>query len=164
MGSSLTSRRCCFCGSQAFRTPRAVVETHSSILAWRIPRTEQSGGLQSIQSQRVGHDCLDLADMHHVVGSGREVPDLFDVSGGVSTLSTATQLFWSSFTVKSAEPQCRVVHGPDEMAQSVCSWRPCLDSLWYSLQFQRFAGKNFSSSIIIIVFCECVSLCTFPCF
>ena len=29
--------------------------THSSILAWRIPRTEKPGGLQSIGSQRVGH-------------------------------------------------------------------------------------------------------------
>ena len=32
------------------------VATHSSILAWRIPWTEESGGLQSIGSQRVGHD------------------------------------------------------------------------------------------------------------
>ena len=30
--------------------------THSSILAWRIPWTEESGGLQSTGSQRVGHD------------------------------------------------------------------------------------------------------------
>ena len=30
--------------------------THSSILAWRIPWTEESGGLQSLGSQRVGHD------------------------------------------------------------------------------------------------------------
>ena len=30
--------------------------THSSILAWRIPWTEESGGLQSIGSQRVGHE------------------------------------------------------------------------------------------------------------
>ena len=29
--------------------------THSSILAWRIPWTEEPGGLQSIGSQRVGH-------------------------------------------------------------------------------------------------------------
>ena len=29
---------------------------HSSILAWRIPRTEQPGGLQSMGSQIVGHD------------------------------------------------------------------------------------------------------------
>ena len=27
--------------------------THSSILAWRIPRTEEPGGLQSIESQRI---------------------------------------------------------------------------------------------------------------
>ena len=30
--------------------------THSSILAWRIPRTEEPGGLQSVGSQRVRHD------------------------------------------------------------------------------------------------------------
>ena len=30
--------------------------THSNILAWRIPRTEEPGGLQSTGSQRVGHD------------------------------------------------------------------------------------------------------------
>ena len=30
--------------------------THSSILAWRIPRTEESGRLQSIGSQTVEHN------------------------------------------------------------------------------------------------------------
>ena len=30
--------------------------THSSILAWRIPWTEEPDGLQSTGSQRVGHD------------------------------------------------------------------------------------------------------------
>ena len=30
--------------------------THSSILAWRIPWTEEPGGLQIIESQRVGND------------------------------------------------------------------------------------------------------------
>ena len=30
--------------------------THSNILAWRIPWTEEPGGLQSTRSQRVGHD------------------------------------------------------------------------------------------------------------
>ena len=30
--------------------------THSSVLAWRIPWTEEVGGLQSIGSQRVRHD------------------------------------------------------------------------------------------------------------
>ena len=32
------------------------VATHSSILAWRIPQTEESGRPQSIRLQRVGHD------------------------------------------------------------------------------------------------------------
>ena len=30
--------------------------THSSILAWRIPWTEEPGGLQSMESQRVRHN------------------------------------------------------------------------------------------------------------
>ena len=30
--------------------------THSSVLAWRIPRTEEPGRLESMGSQRVGHD------------------------------------------------------------------------------------------------------------
>ena len=32
------------------------VATHSSILAWRIPQTEEPDRLQSMGSQRVGHD------------------------------------------------------------------------------------------------------------
>ena len=35
--------------------------THSSILAWRIPGTGESGGLLSTGSHRVGHDWSDLA-------------------------------------------------------------------------------------------------------
>ena len=30
--------------------------TYSSILAWRIPWTEEPGGLQSMESERVGYD------------------------------------------------------------------------------------------------------------
>ena len=35
--------------------------THSSVLAWRIPGTGEPGGLPSIGSHRVRHDCSDLA-------------------------------------------------------------------------------------------------------
>ena len=35
--------------------------THSSVLAWRIPWTEEPGGLLSMGSHRVGHDWSDLA-------------------------------------------------------------------------------------------------------
>ena len=38
--------------------------THSSILPWRIPQTEESGGLLSMKLQRVGHNWSDLARTH----------------------------------------------------------------------------------------------------
>ena len=47
--------------------------THSSILAWRIPWTEELGGLQSLGSQRVGHNLatkqqLETAFMPILIG------------------------------------------------------------------------------------------------
>ena len=44
--------------------PEKGMSTHSSILAWRIPVTEEPGGLQSMGSQRVGHDLSNLAYTH----------------------------------------------------------------------------------------------------
>ena len=38
------------------RSPEESTATHSSIPAWRVPQTEEPGGLQSIRSYRVGHD------------------------------------------------------------------------------------------------------------
>ena len=38
--------------------------THSGILAWRIPGTEEPGGLQSTWSHRVRYNLSDLAHMH----------------------------------------------------------------------------------------------------
>ena len=38
------------------RSPGEGNGNHSSILAWKIPWTEKPGGLQSMESQRVGHD------------------------------------------------------------------------------------------------------------
>ena len=34
--------------------------THTSLLAWRIPWTEEPGRLQSMGSRRVGHDRINL--------------------------------------------------------------------------------------------------------
>ena len=39
------------------------MEAHSSVLAWRIPGTAESGGLLSMGSHRVGHDRSDLSDL-----------------------------------------------------------------------------------------------------
>ena len=32
------------------------MSTHSNMFVWRIPQTEESGGLQSMGSQRIGHN------------------------------------------------------------------------------------------------------------
>ena len=44
--------------------PEKKMATHSSILAWRIPWTQEPGGLQSVGSQRPGHDLNNLACTH----------------------------------------------------------------------------------------------------
>ena len=46
-GLKMFSKVCC---------PEKAIATHSSTLAWRIPWTEEPGGLQSMGSLRVGHD------------------------------------------------------------------------------------------------------------
>ena len=40
----------------SIQIPGEGMTTHSSILAWRIPWTEEPGRLQSMGSQKVGHD------------------------------------------------------------------------------------------------------------
>ena len=48
--------------------------THSRILAWRISRTQEPGGLQSMGSQRVGHNWLFLSTMEGLLHEGRALP------------------------------------------------------------------------------------------
>ena len=57
-GGSVGKESACNAGDLGWEDPleedRA---THSSLLAWRMLWTEEPGGLQSMGSQRVGHDC-----------------------------------------------------------------------------------------------------------
>ena len=48
--------RRCWISSWVGKIPEEGMATQSSILAWEFPRTEEAGGLQSMGSQRVGHD------------------------------------------------------------------------------------------------------------
>ena len=43
--------------------------THSSVLAWRSPGTGEPGGLPSMGSHRVRHNCSDLAVAYHLFNS-----------------------------------------------------------------------------------------------
>ena len=47
--------------SRLGRSPGEGHATHSSLLAWKIPLTEEPGGLQPVELQRVGHYWRDLA-------------------------------------------------------------------------------------------------------
>ena len=47
--------------------------TRSSVLAWRIPGTGETGGLPSMGSHRVGHDWSDLADLYETSRKGTRV-------------------------------------------------------------------------------------------
>ena len=48
------------------------MSTHSSVLAWRIPWTEEPGGLQAMESQRTEHDCT----TEHTAIIPRNVPEI----------------------------------------------------------------------------------------
>ena len=61
--------------------------THSGVLAWRIPGTGEPGGLPSLGSHRVGHDCSVLAAAAGLVaahGSSVVVWELLVVACAVS--------------------------------------------------------------------------------
>ena len=54
--------------SGSWRSPREGYGNPLQTLAWRIPWTEKPGGLQSMESQRVGHDWSDLACTNIIKG------------------------------------------------------------------------------------------------
>ena len=47
---------------------------HSSTLAWKIPWTEEPGGLQSMGSLGVGHDCVTSLSLFTFIGEGNGNP------------------------------------------------------------------------------------------
>ena len=69
--------------------------TYSSILAWEIPWREELGGLQSMGSQRVGHDWRDLAHTAHLVSlvNGPPSPHV-TLDHKVTHLSINSSLLW----------------------------------------------------------------------
>ena len=64
--------------------------THSRILAWRIPWTEEHGGLQSIALQRVRHDWSDFTHTHtHTHRSNRNTSNISGQDRGEEQRSEA---------------------------------------------------------------------------
>ena len=61
--------------------------THSSILAWRIPWTEELGGLWSKALQRVGHNSVTEHIVYHIVIVKQEIRDLYKGWGRFSAVN-----------------------------------------------------------------------------
>ena len=64
--------------------PEKEMATHSSILAWEISWTEEPGGLQSMGSQRVGHDLMTKQQQNNLYHPAFPTGFLYAKSGGIT--------------------------------------------------------------------------------
>ena len=77
--------------------------THSSILAWRIPWTEEPGRLQSMGLQRVGHDwatSLSLSTWHHQAAHETSSFSGFQLALLRQTQTQMHPVFWKLFPTR----------------------------------------------------------------
>ena len=119
--------------------------THSSILAWRIPWREETGGLESIGSRRVRQDWSDWAnaaapgDRGVVLGSGR-----YPGGGNGNPLQYSCQAdsmsrgFWWATVHGVAKSQTWLNNWACKSIQTISSW-----SYWGLLVHQGFCGSEF---------------------
>ena len=100
--------------------------THSRILAWRIPWTEEPGGLQSMGLQRVGHDWATNTQPVNMMRKPqiprvRRGPEARVVIGSWHTART----HWNGHIVYD--------HHPDTLAAACsCGVSPLLMATWFS--------------------------------
>ena len=84
---------------------------HFSIPAWKIPWTKEPGGLQSIGSQRVGHDCMTNFHFLSFIADYQENPvqflsweDLLEKAQAAHSSIHAWRIPW---TEEPDGPQCK---------------------------------------------------------
>ena len=80
-----------------FHTLEKEMATHSSLLALRIPRTGEPGGLPFMGSHRVGHDWSDLAAAAVIanITFNTEIKDSFSLKSGMWLLVINMVLDWT---------------------------------------------------------------------
>ena len=99
--------------------------THSSVLAWRIPRTAEPGGLPSMGSHRVGHDWSDLAAADR---TGDGTTDWFQIRKGVyqgCILSPYLFNLYAEYMIQNAgldEAQAAIKIAGRNINNLICRW------------------------------------------
>ena len=114
--------------------------THSSILAWRIPRTTEPGGLLSIGLHRARHNWSDLACMHalekematHSSVLAWRIPGMVESGGLPSMGSHGVGYNWSNLAATAAEEGYdHMCHGHPSEHSVTYHWH-CWDSVLVS--------------------------------
>ena len=95
--------------------------THSSILAWTIPWTEEPGGLQSLGSQRVRHNWATKQQQHSHSGQ-RGNTAASTRSGLLSCVTLERSLRLSGSLPPGGSYVSEVLWGPGELALSDVTW------------------------------------------
>jgi len=141
--------------------------THSSVLAWRIPGTGESGGLLSLGSHRVGHDWSNLAaaaDIRKILWffmplslfwiSG-EFPSSGNISFPVDTISVLPGVFCFIFS-SAAFVQIVFSTWRFFFNQAFCPFffYP-LQGVWINLFFSCLPSSNFE--LILVTHAKLVS-------
>ena len=85
--------------------------THSSILAWKIPRTGEPGRLQSMGLQRVKHDWARMHATQKLRGSQDEQGWLAPASFSITALAWKLAFTWGRWTWEEEEPLLRAQPG-----------------------------------------------------
>ena len=106
--------------------------THSSVLAWRIPGMVEPGGLPSMGSHRVRHDCGDITTT--------KLQEALGMSNVLSILPCLWKLIpniqpaqWLIHVAKKEVWYCPVFHDPNKWlgSQTICRGLGC----WWSKGF-----------------------------
>ena len=96
--------------------------TYSSILTWRIPWTEEPGGLQSMGSQRVRHNWATKQQQHS--HSGQRGNTAASTRSGLPSCVTLERLLRLSGSLHPGGSYVsEVLWGPGELALSDVTWR-----------------------------------------
>ena len=111
--------------------------THSSILSWRIPWTEEPGRLQSMRSQRFSHDWSDLA--HSSLGCDK-MQRKYRCTVGVD---------WTSLHLSSVQRPMLADHTPAHPIMETATLAPCCPRPWQPIWGQSLLAATWKVYPII---------------